>query len=111
MLSSVDFPDPDGPSRTTNSRGKEVEVDAAERLHGDLAHLIDLRQRARGEDRGIRCLRRRERVPQFSRHNQPAFRRSVVGSAESDAGAGSATRKPDNTLESHVTCHAPATVL
>ena len=81
MLSKVDFPDPDGPSRTTNSRGIEVEVNAAERLHRDLAHLIDLRQRARGEDRDIQCLRRRERVPKFSRHNQSA---------------GSATRKPDN---------------
>ena len=81
MLSSVDFPDPDGPSRTTNSPGTEVEVDAAQRLHRDLAHLIDLRQRARREDRGIRCLRRGDRVPQFSRHNRPAFRPSVAGSA------------------------------
>ena len=45
MLSSVDLPLPDGPSSTTSSPREEVEVDAAQRVHVDLAHLVDLGQR------------------------------------------------------------------
>ena len=52
MLSSVDFPEPDGPSRTTNSPANEVEVDAAQRLHRHLAHFVDLPQVTGHEDRG-----------------------------------------------------------
>ena len=50
MFSSVLFPLPEGPSRTTNSPGVKVQVDAAEGVHVDLAHVIDLRDPSGGED-------------------------------------------------------------
>ena len=56
MLRSVDLPLPDGPSRTTSSRASQVEVDAAERLHLDLAHPVGLHERRcvdGGEARGV----------------------------------------------------------
>ena len=49
MLSSVDLPLPDGPSSTTNSPRAELEVDAAQRVHVDLAHVVDLGDAARLE--------------------------------------------------------------
>ena len=51
MLSSVDLPLPDGPSSTTNSPAYEVEVDAAQRVHLDLAHAVDLGE-APGDEHG-----------------------------------------------------------
>ena len=57
---------------------KQVEIDAAERLHGDLAHLIDLRQRARREDGNIRRIRNGEHVPLFRRHGSPSSTRVVA---------------------------------
>ena len=41
MFSRVDLPEPDGPSRTTNSPATELEVNAPQRLYGDLPHLVD----------------------------------------------------------------------
>ena len=46
MFSSVDLPLPEGPSRTTNSPLVQVDVDAAQRVHLDLAHSIHLGQAA-----------------------------------------------------------------
>ena len=47
MLSSVDFPQPDGPSRTMNSPLSMVEVDALEHVHGaePLVQPIDAQRR------------------------------------------------------------------
>ena len=56
MLSSVDLPLPDGPSSTTNSPAYSIEVDAAQRVHLDLAHAVDLADVTRAED-GLPCLR------------------------------------------------------
>ena len=46
MLRSVDLPLPEGPSRTTSSPRAQIEVDAAQRLHLDLAHPVGLHERA-----------------------------------------------------------------
>ena len=46
ILSSVLLPLPEGPSSTTNSPAYKIQVDAAQRVHVDLAHVIDLRQAA-----------------------------------------------------------------
>ena len=51
MLSSVDLPLPEGPSSTTSSPRVEVEVDAAQRLHLDLAHAVDLGEAPGAENR------------------------------------------------------------
>ena len=42
MLSSVDLPEPDGPSRTDELAGVEIEVDAGQRVHLDLAGAVGL---------------------------------------------------------------------
>ena len=50
MLSSVDLPQPDGPSRHDESAFVEGQVDVPERVHLDLAHAVDLRQVADVEE-------------------------------------------------------------
>ena len=50
MLSSVDLPLPEGPSSTTSSPRCEREVDPAQRVHLDLAHVVDLGEALRAQD-------------------------------------------------------------
>ena len=57
MFSSVDLPLPEAPSSTTNSPREQVEIHAAQRVHLDLAHPIDLGQ-ARARERPAACLPR-----------------------------------------------------
>ena len=49
MLSSVDLPEPEGPEQHDQLALEQVEVDAAQRVHLDLAHAIDLREAARAQ--------------------------------------------------------------
>ena len=48
---SVDLPEPDGPTRATNSPRVDREVDAAQRVHGHAVRAEDLREAARLDDR------------------------------------------------------------
>ena len=48
MLSRVDLPLPEGPSRTTNSP-EDFQIEFAQGQYLDLAHAIGLRQAARDE--------------------------------------------------------------
>ena len=52
MLSSVDLPLPEGPSRTTSSDSHEVEVDAGQGVHLHLAHAVHLGEPAGAEHHG-----------------------------------------------------------
>ena len=51
MFNSVDLPLPEGPSSTRNSGLEQLEADAAQRVHVDLAHVVDLGDVAREEHR------------------------------------------------------------
>ena len=48
---SVDLPEPEGPTRATNSPRRDRQVDAAERVDGHAVRPEDLRQAARLDDR------------------------------------------------------------
>ena len=41
MFMSVDLPEPDGPTMATNSPSADGQVDAAQGLHADAAHVVD----------------------------------------------------------------------
>ena len=51
MFSSVDLPEPDGPTMATNSPGLDLEVDPLQRLDLDRAGVVDLAQVAHVDDR------------------------------------------------------------
>ena len=42
MFISVDLPEPEVPMMATNSPASMVSVDAAQRVHLDVAHVVDL---------------------------------------------------------------------
>ena len=52
MFISVDLPEPDAPMIATNSPGCDRERHAAQRVHLDVAHLVDLGDRFDLDDRG-----------------------------------------------------------
>ena len=52
MLSSVDLPLPDGPEQDDELALEQIEIDAAQGVHVDLAHVVDLGDPAGDEDGG-----------------------------------------------------------
>ena len=42
MFKSVDFPEPEEPSSTTNFALKNIKIDVAQRVHVDFTHVIGL---------------------------------------------------------------------
>ncbi len=50
MLSRVDLPLPEGPEQDDELALVEVEIDAAQRVHVDLAHPVRLREAAGAKD-------------------------------------------------------------
>ena len=74
MFSSVDLPLPEGPSSTTNSPAEQIEVDAAQRVHVDLAHVVDLGDLAGNEDGGtISQIAKSAKIAKIAEIGVPVF--------------------------------------
>ena len=79
MLSSVDLPLPDGPEQHDELAREQVEVHAAQRVHLDLAHPVDLGEVMRGKhlDRRNRLIRHVQLQHWRARLQKVRLRRSV----------------------------------